>query len=207
MFTKAEVYESFVVGNFQYKVYVTVSSLKDTIVTVSLVDRSNLNLTGPLFQDKVLEIPGTVTHNGRVYRVNKIADRSFMYCNEIECVIIGEGIEEVERLAFWRCTRLRSVSFPSTLRGVDETAFYECYDLCEIRVDKRNPMFDSRENCNALIKTKTDELFLGCRSTIIPKGIKRIAGGAFLDCVGLEQIVIPEGVVEIGLGHFTTALI
>lgn len=206
LLAKAEAYESFVVGKFQYKVYVTVSSLKDTIVTVSLVDRSNLNLTGPLFQDKVLEISGTVTHNGRVYRVKNIDRYAFTRCNEIESVIIGEGIEDVDDFAFWRCTRLRSVSLPSTLRSVDDLAFAECYNLCEIKVDKRNPVLDSRENCNALIKTNTDELFLGCRSTTIPKGIKRIADLAFADCVGLEQIVIPEGVVEIGGGAFYSCI-
>lgn len=198
LLAKAEAKESFVVGKFQY----TIESIYrgDTTMNVSIIDRRNL--TEPLFQDKVLEIPGTVTHNGRTYRVTNIAKGAFRRCDDIESVIIGEGIEWISFIAFKNCIRLRSVSFPSTLRGVDEAVFDGCYNLCEIKVDKRNPEFDSRENCNALIKKRENKMILGCRTTTFPKGIKSIGRDAFSGCVGLEHVVIPEGVVELEWGAF-----
>ena len=40
-----------------------------------------------------------------------------------------------------------------------------------ISVDPNNPIFDSRENCNAIIETATNKLIIGSKNTIIPNGV------------------------------------
>ena len=87
----------------------------------------------------------------------------------------------------------------------------------KIPVDKNNPKYDSRNNCNAIIETKTNKLICGCANTVIPDSInvidwlafhgqtsltsivipnsvKRISSSAFGDCSGLVSLVIPESV-------------
>ena len=80
--------------------------------------------------------------------------------------------------------------------------FFECTSLDQIVVDKENPYFDSRDNCNAILETATNELVLGCKSTIIPQTTNKIGDWAFGGCTGLTEIVIPYGVKEIGSSSF-----
>lgn len=54
-----------------------------------------------------------------------------------------------------------------------------------------NTTFDSRNNCNAIIRTEKEELMLGCKNTVIPNGVKKIATAAFRGCEGLKKISFP----------------
>ena len=87
-----------------------------------------------------------------------------------------------------------------------------------IVVDGENKVYDSRDNCNAIIETKSKTLIVGCKNSAIPDGIKVISGGsssfdygdqwgghaesdtygAFLGCIGLQTISIPNSVTSIG---------
>ena len=58
-------------------------------------------------------------------------------------------------------------------------------------------MYDSRDNCNAIINTSTNELLYGCNNTIIPNGVTKIGRMAFEGCAGLSSIMIPESVTSI----------
>lgn len=44
-------------------------------------------------------------------------------------------------------------------------------NLTTIVVDEDNPYYDSRDNCNAVIDSQTNELIIGCQRTVIPAGI------------------------------------
>ena len=62
--------------------------------------------------------------------------------------------------------------------------------------------FDSRENCNGIIDTKTNTLILGCKNTNIPEGVTSINQYALYYCEGLKEISIPESVIEINDSAF-----
>lgn len=71
-----------------------------------------------------------------------------------------------------------------------------------IRVEEGNPVFDSRDNCNAIIETATNKLVFGCENTIIPESVVEIKGNAFYQCEKLQEIRIPDSVERIGDGAF-----
>ncbi|MCQ2339937.1 MAG: leucine-rich repeat domain-containing protein [Paludibacteraceae bacterium] len=134
---------------------------------------------------------------------------------------IPEGIVEIDDLAFWGCVKLSHIVFPKSLRAIGWKGlyhcdalteiyipanltklggenFHRCPNITEIIVDKNNPVYDSRNNCNAVINTERNCLVLGCVNTKIPKGITEIGDEAFSMCKELESIEIPESVTHIG---------
>ncbi len=66
-----------------------------------------------------------------------------------------------------------------------------------IVVDAENPVYDSRDNCNAVIETATNKLICGGKNTIIPANVATIGSSAFSDCTDLESVVIPNSVTSI----------
>ena len=71
-----------------------------------------------------------------------------------------------------------------------------------VRVEDGNPIYDSRDNCNAIIETATNKLIFGCENTIIPESVTEIKANAFYQCEKLEVIRIPDSVERIGDGAF-----
>lgn len=69
-------------------------------------------------------------------------------------------------------------------------------------VEAGNAYYNSQNNCNAIIETSTNILFLGCRNTIIPNIVTRIEQYAFYNRSGLTSIIIPNSVKSIGLYAF-----
>lgn len=65
-------------------------------------------------------------------------------------------------------------------------------------VEPGNIIYDSRNNCNAIIEKSTNTLIKGCQNTIIPDSVSSIADCAFYGCYGLTSITIPNSVISIG---------
>ena len=120
-----------------------------------------------------INIPSSVVHNNVEYTVTGIKDRTFRN---------SEGVT--------------SISIPATVNSITE-AFSTGSKLMSITVDANNPVYDSRDNCNAVIETATNTLITACNSTIIPESVTRIGEQAFRNCRSLESIHIPASVIEI----------
>lgn len=158
---------------------------------------------------------------------HSIYTNSFLNCTSLTSMDLSNSrVREIYRSAFEGCTGLTSVSFPSTLRTIQTSAFRGCtgltsifipenvYDvnsqafmgcsnLASISVDSNNSVYDSRNNCNAIIETATNVLVVGCKNTVIPSSVTEIGGSAFMDMTGLTSIVIPSSVTEIGSQAFS----
>ena len=118
-------------------------------------------------------------------------------------VVIGEGVTYIGEYAFEGCTGLTSITIPESVTYIGDHAFEGCSNLSSIIVEEGNLVYDSRENCNAIIKTETNELISGCQSTIIPESVTSIGEWAFCGCDNLTSITIPESVTSIGGSAFS----
>jgi hypothetical protein len=61
-------------------------------------------------------------------------------------------------------------------------------------VDVNNPVYDSRNNCDAIIYKEGNLLVLGCANTVIPDTVTAVAGGAFRNVSFDNTFVIPSHV-------------
>lgn len=129
--------------------------------------------------------------------ISEIKEEAFMRCRRLDNVFIPDSITEIGKNAFLGCTGLTNIVIPKSVTKIGEHAFYGT-GLMSIMVDESNSTFDSRDNCNAIIKTKDNELILGCKNTVIPNSVTRIGKSAFSGCDGLTSIVIPNSVTRIG---------
>ena len=129
--------------------------------------------------------------------VTSIADNAFKSCKDIKSIVIPEGVKSIGKSAFEGCSGLTAITIPASVESIGNGAFFDCTGIRSIKVAQGNRAFDSREDCNALIDTRTGELILACPFTIIPNGIKKIGYRAFYRCSLENGLNLAEGIEEI----------
>lgn len=129
--------------------------------------------------------------------VKEIGDRAFGFCYNLETISLPETLTKIEYNILWDCPKLKSFRLPKSVTKCSMT-FGWCDDLSEITVEEGNPVYDSRNNCNAIIEKTTNTLLAGCKTTIIPNSVKTLGVSCFSFLESLTEMQIPEGVTTIG---------
>ncbi len=88
------------------------------------------------------------------------------------------------------------ISIPASVRKIG----YYCMsgDVKDLKVEKGNPTYDSREDCGAIIETATNRLIYGSSYGMIPSTVESISGMAYGGRESLTSITIPASVKTIG---------
>ncbi len=133
----------------------------------------------------ILDIPNEVTYNGTTYAVTDIHWNALIVCENLDSVTIPESVTNLT---------------VSTYGSSGDTRANNC--IKKIFVSNTNPVFNSRNDCNAIIETATNTLVVGCNYTIIPSTITSIGPGAFAFCCELNNIELPNTVTSIGTSAF-----
>ena len=82
-------------------------------------------------------IPENIMYNGNTYDVTSIDQVAFMSSN------------------------ITGVRIPNTVTAIAGGAFSYCDQLKSIDLESGNPVYDSRDNCNAIVKTATNTMICG----------------------------------------------
>lgn len=111
--------------------------------------------------------------------------------------LIPEGVTDIKYYAFAYNEGIESIHIPASVRNIDGQSFSLCPNLNTITVDPDNKYYDSRNDCNAIINTDTNQLIVGSNSTIIPEGVAGIGYYAFGGRL-IKSIMLPQSVKTIG---------
>ena len=152
--------------------------------TVEVTDPSDKKVVdgGYKFYKDVVFIPEKVSYDGKEYTVTAIGERAFEYNYELLSVVMPNTIRSIKEFAFNGCINLKSLTISSEVSEIGDCAFMGLRSLEHLAVDCHNKTFDSRGDCNAIIRTMTNTLLVGCKATVIPDGVEVIAGNAFISC-------------------------
>ena len=135
--------------------------------------------------------------------IKTIGSNAFSGCKNCKSIEILNGVTSIKDGAFSGCTGLTSLTIPQSVSSIDDYSFDDCgCNMESIVVDASNSYFDSRNNCNAIIRKSDMKLLLGCKNTVIPNGVKKIGRWAFMRCVDLKSINFPTSLIEIGEDAF-----
>lgn len=133
--------------------------------------------------------------------MDSIPNQAFYGCNNIEKVVIPEGVAAIGSEAFRQCVNLSSIIIPNSVETIGTWAF----DLCNSLVSA-GPI---GSGCNfeyGWQEEIPENAFSRCgklANIIIPDGIKKIGSSAFSYCTSLTGLKLPDGLLSIENSAFT----
>lgn len=160
--------------------------------------------------------------------VRTVGEEAFYDCTALKQIWLGkieelgslslcsQGITEVELpdtlktigSAVFSSLKMDRIHIPASVENIGARAFSGC-DFEAITVDPANTHYRSVNNC--VIGPVTDQdgtrtvLLFGCKNSRIPNdpSFTEIYDAAFAGLVGVDELVIPDGIEKIGSGVFS----
>ena len=138
-------------------------------------------------------------------------------------------LKSIGEMAFFGCSSLTEITLPRSLESIDDGAFAMCQGLVSINVAEGNERFKSLDGVlysadgGTLFaypagKTRREFAsdarnirrfaFYGAQNLerVVFSSVVSIGNGAFVSCVRLADVVLPEGLRSIGQGVFDSCL-
>ena len=133
-------------------------------------------------------------NQGYMYLSNPLVYAKHLYINgeEVDKLIIPDGVEEIKDYAFLGCSCVKTVTISNSVKHIGNYAFMRCTELTSI------DMLNGVESIGRCAFSECSSLL----SIKIPNGITTIAGGLFEGCSALENIELPNTVEIIEYNAF-----
>lgn len=137
-------------------------------------------VSGPAYNGLVgyYDIKEVVINTGKN---SVVPDFLFYGCQQIESVVIKDGVTIVGDYAFYGCSSLTSITIPDSVTSIGDNAFRDCYSLLNVVIpDSVTNIGDlAFKHCNSLTRI------------MIPDSVTSIGSHVFFGCSNLKNISIP----------------
>ena len=160
----------------------------------------------------VVNIPSSITYNGKGYSVTSIRYDAFRDCSSLTSVTIPNSVTSIGSSAFYDCSGLTSVTIPNSVTSIGEyaffdTAWYNNQPNGLVYAGKVAYKYKGTMPANTSISLNEGTLsitssafsgYSGLTSISIPNSVTSIGSSAFYGCSGLTSVTIGNGVTSIG---------
>ena len=141
-----------------------------------------------------VEIPETVTYEGKIYRVTSIGKDAFRFNSGLTSVVLPESVTRIGSSAFWGCTNLVGIRIPSNVTYIGSNAFGKCPNLQYTTYNNLSYIGNEYSSFIVLVKAASKDI----TSCSIQEGCRIIMNHAFDGCDKLNYVNMPNTVVFIG---------
>ncbi len=181
------------------KVYKDEAGQTETTVEAEMLEKlasvasgKSGNLNWVLTEDGTLVISGSGEMSS--YSETEVAPW-FRYRMKINSLIVEKGITRVGYYAFYGCIKLTSVSLPEGVTVIGDSAFRNCTGLTEVRIPDGVTYLDPGAfyGCSGLIRVDIPDSVKNFGSPLTPVYPAVYQGGVFENCTSLKSITIPAG--------------
>lgn len=161
---------------------------KDRYVIEYPSQSAKARIKGRLFIQESVEFL-TDKKNPVISNVDCIGENAFLGNEEIETVIIEEGVKVIGNNAFTGCKNLKRVTLPKSLEYIGDGAFWGCESLESVMINSSK--FDR----------KNDE-FNDDLTIELPSKVDYVGKLAFANCKKIKEAILPEKIVSLNDGIF-----
>ncbi len=132
-------------------IYYSITSEPNLTVGVSAYSNNYASYRGP-----VINIPETVSHNGKTYSVTSIQTSAFQDSRLIETVNLPSSLTSIESKAFRNCFNITDFVIPDNVSTIKASAFSLCQSLKSIEIGSgvKTIQLTAFGNCLALESVK-----------------------------------------------------
>ena len=115
-----------------------------------------------------------------------LADEAFKGCYNLQSLVLPQNLTNISYMAVADCKNLQSIDIPASVTEISQSAFENCRSLKTITFGGQTANAPGRFNAHSSSNSQ----------------LQRIGNWAFYNCHELQNLTIPEGVIEIGDGAF-----
>ena len=134
--------------------------------------------------------------------ITSIGAWAFNNCSALEHIDLPERLQTIEHDAFLD-SGLRSIYIPAATTSIATTAVSSCRQLTSVVVSPDNPVYDSRDSCNAIIETRTNMMVSGSTVATIPRSVTSLSDECF-NFFNPKVLTIPAQITRIGPWSLST---
>ncbi len=124
--------------------------------------------------------------------VTEIGESAFNSCDQLETVVIGDGVDILSEGIFAGASSLKNLTLGKNIKVIEDNAFERCVGLESITIS------DKVESIGTMAFYKCS----GLKSVHLGNGIKEIADSTFEDCTGLETVEFGDNITKLGYHAF-----